>query len=167
MEVFSPERQCWSILTCRLQEVLMKCGWLNHWAFHFDTTPNSQEEWNTGAKLNISLSEQAPRIHLLWHYFGSVRVILPWQRVQKETDTTPTTAALPDCPGGGTPDAPLGRHRNTVSTAALFPEHGSMAIGLGAPCKRNKPQVNLWDSHSIFICAPLVYLKAQWEGIFS
>lgn len=50
---------------------------------------------------------------------------------------TPPTAALPDCPGGGTPDAPLGRHKNTVRTAALFPEHGSMAMGLGAPWKRN------------------------------
>lgn len=40
---------------------------------------------------------------------------------------------LPDCPGGGAPDDPRGRQRNTVRTAALFPAHGSMAIGLGAP----------------------------------
>lgn len=40
---------------------------------------------------------------------------------------------LPDWPGGGTPSDPLGRHKNTVSTAALFPEHGSMAIGFGEP----------------------------------
>lgn len=41
--------------------------------------------------------------------------------------------ARPDCPGGGAPEDPLGRQRNTVRTAALFPAQGSMAIGLGAP----------------------------------
>lgn len=41
--------------------------------------------------------------------------------------------ASPDCPGGGTPANPLGRQRKTVRTAALFPEHGSMAIGFGTP----------------------------------
>lgn len=40
---------------------------------------------------------------------------------------------LPDCPGGGAPEDPRGRQRNTVRTAALFPAHGSMAMGLGAP----------------------------------
>lgn len=40
---------------------------------------------------------------------------------------------LPDCPGGGAPDDPRGRQRNTVRTAALFPAHGSMAMGLGGP----------------------------------
>lgn len=40
---------------------------------------------------------------------------------------------LPDCPGGGAPDDPRGRQRNTVRTAALFPAQGSMAIGFGAP----------------------------------
>lgn len=43
---------------------------------------------------------------------------------------------LPDCPGGGAPDDPRGRQRKTVRTAARFPAHGSMAMGLGAPWKR-------------------------------
>lgn len=47
--------------------------------------------------------------------------------------TTVGSCIIPDCPGGGAPDDPLGRHRNTVRTAALFPAQGSMAIGLGAP----------------------------------
>lgn len=41
--------------------------------------------------------------------------------------------ARPDCPGGGTPLVPLGKQRKTVRTAALFPQHGSMAIGFGTP----------------------------------
>lgn len=41
--------------------------------------------------------------------------------------------ASPDCPGGGSPEAPEGRRMRTVNTAALPPEHGSMATGLGAP----------------------------------
>lgn len=49
---------------------------------------------------------------------------------------------VPDCPGGGVPDDPLGRQRNTVRTAALFPAQGSTAIGLGAPWKR-KPVVSV------------------------
>jgi len=40
----------------------------------------------------------------------------------------------PDWPGGGTPEAPRGRHKSTVSTAALPPEQGSTATGLGGPC---------------------------------
>lgn len=46
------------------------------------------------------------------------------------------SCVIPDCPGGGAPDDPLGRQRNTVRTAALFPAQGSMAIGLGVPWKR-------------------------------
>lgn len=42
---------------------------------------------------------------------------------------------IPDCPGGGNPDGPLGRHMSTVRTAALPPEHGSKAIGLGGAFK--------------------------------
>lgn len=41
-----------------LQEVLMKCVWLNHWAFYLDMAPNSQEKLNVGAKLNLSFTEQ-------------------------------------------------------------------------------------------------------------
>lgn len=37
----------------------------------------------------------------------------------------------PDCPGGGIPPRPRGSRTNTERTAALFPKHGSRAIGLG------------------------------------
>lgn len=45
---------------------------------------------------------------------------------------------IPDCPGGGNPEGPLGRHRRTVRTAALPPEHGSKAIGLGGAFEERK-----------------------------
>lgn len=57
---------------------------------------------------------------------------------------------LPDCPGGGAPDDPRGRQRNTVRTAALFPAQGSMAIGFGAPWKR-KPSSKLHDWYDIAV----------------
>lgn len=40
---------------------------------------------------------------------------------------------LPDCPGGGKAEGPEGSRMRTVNTAALPPEHGSIATGLGAP----------------------------------
>lgn len=50
-----------------------------------------------------------------------------------EISTRALAIARPDCPGGGAPEDPRGRQRNTVRTAALFPAHGSMAMGLGGP----------------------------------
>lgn len=72
---------------------------------------------------------------------------------------------IPDCPGGGAPDDPLGRQRNTVRTAALFPAQGSMAIGLGAPWKR-KPRVSLhrWDSMADFCCVSSVPQSVSTPG---
>lgn len=52
---------------------------------------------------------------------------------------------IPDCPGGGNPDGPLGRHKSTVRTAALPPEHGSKAIGLGGAFKERKWGENALD----------------------
>lgn len=53
--------------------------------------------------------------------------------LQFQCKTNAKLCDIPDCPGGGTPDGPRGRHISTVSTAAFPPEQGSMATGLGGP----------------------------------
>lgn len=49
---------------------------------------------------------------------------------------------LPDCPGGGKSESPEGRRMRTVNTAAFPPEHGSIAMGLGAPWEEKYSRKN-------------------------
>lgn len=153
---FSPERQCWSILTCRLQEVLMKCGWLNHWAFYLDTTPNLTSAW-------ASSSSYPSAVPLFWICEGDFV-----QAEGAEGDRQNSQhSSLTWLPGWWNPWRSPGQtqkhrqHGGSVSWARLDGDR------LRSTLQKEDTQVNLWHSHSIFTCAPLVYLKAQWEDFFS
>lgn len=81
---------------------------------------------------------------------------------------------IPDCPGGGNPDGPLGRHMSTVRTAALPPEHGSRAIGLGGAfkkrqenCIRHNPHINTVSGHTSHIPKSMKLLKFVKAEIYT
>lgn len=138
----------------------MKCGWLNHWAFYLDTTPNSQGKWNTGDKLNISLTKQllvsicCAILLDVWGWFWPGRECRRRQTAQPpwQPYLTARVVELLRLPWADT-ETPSGRRLCFLSMARWQSAWEHPAKG--------RDQVNLWDFHSICTCAALDYFKAQ------
>lgn len=83
-------------------------------------------------------------------FFGSF-VVNSWDGLRGLPNVTnaDATAKPALCPSGVYGSPPVGNLTSNDKTAALFPEHGSKAIGLGASWT-NKCQIKIFEKKLIF-----------------
>lgn len=166
MIFFFPERQCWSILTCRLQEVLMKCGWLNHWAFYWTRHQIPKKNETLGLNLTSAWpnsSSYPSAVPLFWIWEGDFALA---EGAEGDRHDTPHSS-LTWLPGWWNPWRSPGqtqKHRQDGGSVSWARLDGD---GLRSTLEKEHIQINLWDFHPIFTSAPLVYFKAQCKDIFS